>query len=169
MVIRDVENAYNVYLIGVATCLILIFLYNWMLRCFAEILTWMAIVAVGVGIGLLGFFIYDYQDTNYPEGDTTKKWLEISAYTCWVLTGIYVLTVCCLYYSIKISVRVLKTSAKVIMRNMRMVLVPVIGFILISAYLAFSIYFLLYLMSCGEMQVVESFGVQYTTYTWTKD
>ena len=86
-----------------------------------------------------------------------------------MLTGIYVLVVCCLYYSIKISVRVLKTSAKVIMRNMRMVIVPIIGFIFISGYLAFSVYFLLYLMSCGEKEVVETFGVSYVTYTWSRD
>ena len=79
------------------------------------------------------------------------------------------LTVCCLYYSIKISVRVLKTSSKVIMRNMRMVIVPVTGFIIITGYLAFSVYFLLYLMSCGNINVHEFAGVYYTTYDWTDE
>ena len=70
-----------------------------------------------------------------------------------MLTGIYLLVICCIYYSIKISIKVLKTSAKVIMNNMRMIIVPVIGIIGIIAWVAFFIYGLLYLMSCG--QIVE--------------
>ena len=82
---------------------------------------------------------------------------------------IYLLAVCCLYYSIKISIRVLRTAARVITSNMRMVIVPIIGFIIISAYLAFSVYFMLYLMSCGDMSVKETLGISYTTYTWTRE
>jgi hypothetical protein len=74
-----------------------------------------------------------------------------------------------LYYSIKISISVLRTAAKVIMRNMRMVIVPITGFIIVTAYLAFSIWFLLYLMSCGEITVHTQFGVSYYTYDWTNE
>ena len=71
MYVRDIENCPYVYLICIASCLVLIFIYNWMLRCFAEILAWISIIAVGVGLFILGFLVKDYADVNYPEGDTT--------------------------------------------------------------------------------------------------
>ena len=79
--------------------------------------------------------------------------------------------VCCLYYSIKISVRVLKTAAKVITRNMRMVIVPALGIVVILIWVAFSVYFLLYLGSCGKIDKVEVplLNVHYYTYVWTRE
>lgn len=173
---RDIENAVDLYLVCIATCLALIFAYNWMLRCFAEILTWLAIFAVGAGLFALGWFVKDYGAVNYPHDDTTQKWLNIAAYTLWVLLGIYALSVCCMYYSIKISVRVLKTASKIITRNMRMIIVPIVSIIVVTLWVAFFIYFLLWVASCGEINkqtftLVDGFTKEYTyyTYVWTDE
>ena len=167
--IRDIEKSKELYLVCIVTCFALIFFYNWMLRCFAEVLTWIVIVAVGVGIFMLGWFFKDYGAVNYPDGDTTQKWLNIAAWIIWILLIIYCLMVCCLYYSIKISVRVLKTASKIITRNMRMIIVPLFGIVVVTCWVAFSVYFLLYLGSCGEIDKVEVpiLNVHYYTYVWT--
>lgn len=68
---RDIEHAAKLYLVCIGTCLVLIFLYNWMLRCFAEVLTWIAIFSVGAGLFALGWMVKDYGAVNYVEGDTT--------------------------------------------------------------------------------------------------
>ena len=172
--VRDIEKAKYLYLVGIATCLALIFLYNWMLRCFAEILTWIALISVAGGLFALGWMVREYGALNYVEGDTTQKWLNIAAYTIWGLLGIYCLVVCCLYYSIKISVRVLRTSAKIITRNMRMVIVPIVGVACVIIWIAFSVYFLLWIMTCGEIETVKVPGVPgidiyYSTYVWTSE
>jgi len=169
MYVRDIEKAKKLYLLSIGTCLAIIFLYNWMLRCFAEVLTWIAICSVGAGLFCLGWLVRDYGAVNYVEGDTTQKWLNIAAYTIWALLGIYLLLVCCLYYSIKISVRVLKTAAKIITRNMRMIVVPVVGITVAFIWFAFAVYFLLWLMSCGELVKTEVplVGIYYYTYVWT--
>lgn len=79
--------------------------------------------------------------------------------------------VCCLYYSIKISVRVLKTAAKVITRNMRMIIVPIVSIVVIICWVAFSVYFLLYLGSCGEIErkYVPVLEIYYYEYVWTDE
>ena len=166
--IRDIERCWKVYLIAIATCMVIVFLYNWFLRCFAEILTWIAIILVGCGIFGLGWLVKDYATVNYPEGDTTQKWLNIGAYTIWVLLGVYALAICCMFYSIKISVKVLKTSATIIMHNMRMIIIPLVGIAFVALWVCFSTYFLLYLGSCGEVVQKESLGYYYSTYVWTK-
>ena len=69
--IRDIERAAYLYLLCIGTILVLIFLYNWMLRCFAEVLTWIAIFSVGAGLFVLGWLVKDYAAVNYVEGDRT--------------------------------------------------------------------------------------------------
>ena len=146
-----------------------------MLRCFAEILTWIALTAVGIGIFVGGWLVRDYGISNYPEGDNVQKWLNVASVAIWILLGIYLLCVCCMYYSIKISVKVLKTSAKIITRNMRMILVPVIGICVAILWLSWCVYFLLWIMSCGEV-VQKSYSITpfsaptyYYTYEWTHE
>ena len=69
--VRDIEKSWRLFLACVGTCLLTIFLYNWMLRCFAEILTWIAIFAVAFGLFGLGWMVREFGAVNYVEGDTT--------------------------------------------------------------------------------------------------
>ena len=151
MYVRDIRLSWKVYLICIVSVFILIFFWNLMLRLFAEILAWISIFVVGAGLLALGFLVKYYADNNYPEGDTTQKWLNIGSYVIWGLFGIYVLAVLCSYMAIKISIKVLRVAAKVIMGNMRMILVPVVGMVAILIWVLFFAYSLLWLMSCGEM------------------
>lgn len=107
---------------------------------------------MGVGILTLGFLIKYYSDENYPEGDTTQKWLNIAAYTVWGLCGVYLLVVLCAFYAIKISIKVLRVSAKIIMNNLRMILIPIVGMVILVGWIGFYAYSLVWLMSCGEMK-----------------
>lgn len=124
--IDDTLSCPNVYYICVASTLILIWAWNLLLRAFAEILAWISIFVVGLGLLASGFLVRDYAIQNYPEDLETQKWLNYTSYAIWGLTGIYVLAVLCCWYSIKIAVKILRTSARVIMGNMRMIIIPII-------------------------------------------
>ena len=152
MYARDIRLAWRVYLCCLVTVFILIFLWNLMLNTFAEVLAWISIFLVGVGMLGLGFCVKYYADSNYPEDDTTGKWLNIGSYVIWGLTGIYFLAVLCSYTAIKISVKVLRVAARVIMSNMRMIIVPIVGIVTIVVWILFFAYCLLWLMSCGDMK-----------------
>jgi len=147
----DVEYSWRIFLISIGTCMVIVFIYNVLLYFFAEILTWISIIGVGAGLLMLGFFVKDYSTANYPEGDTTKKWLDIAAYTIWGLFGFYCLCVLCLYYSIKISAKVLKVSARIVYLNMKVVLVPIFGMIISLVWIGWWIYDSLWLFSIGEV------------------
>jgi len=173
MYARDIRLSWKAYLICLVTIFICIFLWNLMLNTFAEVLAWISIFLVGVGMLALGFCVKYYADSNYPEDDTTGKWLNRGAIAIWSLTGIYVLAVLCSYTAIKISVKVLRVSARVIMSNMRMIIVPVVGIFAIVVWILFFAYSLLWLMSCGDMkqnQLTSPTGTilgTYVTYVWT--
>lgn len=174
MYARDIRLSWKVYLICVFSVFVLIFFWNLMLRMFAEILAWISIFVVGIGLLALGFFIKYYADANYPEGDSTQKWLNIASYVVWAMFGIYVLAVLCSFMAIKISVKVLRVAAKVIMSNLRMIVVPIVGMVVILVWIIFFGYSLLWLMSCGEMQsnqltnpIDGTIIGTYVSYKWT--
>lgn len=138
-----------------------------MLRLWATFLAWFSIITVGVTIIGMGFAVKYYAGTNYPPEDSTYKWLNIAAYTIWGLAGIYALVVLCTYYAIKISIKVLKVSAKIISRNLRMVIVPLIGIVVMCIWICFYAYSVLWLVSCGDMTLIETPVGSYYSYTWS--
>lgn len=65
--IDDTLSCPNVYYICVASTLILIWLWNLLLRAFAEVLAWISIFVVGLGLLASGFLVRDYGIQNYPD------------------------------------------------------------------------------------------------------
>jgi hypothetical protein len=61
---RDIRESWKIFLICLFFTFVLIFLWNWMLRAFAEILAWFSIFIVGVGIVAIGFGIKYYKTVN---------------------------------------------------------------------------------------------------------
>jgi hypothetical protein len=117
---------------------------------FAEFLAWFSIFVVGVGIVAIGFGIKYYATQNQPT-DKQQKWLNYTAYTVWGLAGLYTLVVLCTFYAIKISIKVLRVSAKIVMNNLRMILIPIFGLLVMVVWILFYGYSMLWLMSCGKM------------------
>jgi len=62
---EDIALSWYIYLIAIPITFILIFLWNWMLRLFAQTLAWISIVTVGLMIVALGFGLKYYAGTNY--------------------------------------------------------------------------------------------------------
>ena len=84
---------------------------------------------LGLALFLNGYYTLHYVlDPNDPEktigNEDIGNFLQIFIYVLYVLTAIYFLTVLCLWKDIAVSVSVLKTSAVIILGNMRVLLVP---------------------------------------------
>lgn len=71
MWVKDMEQCVNIYYITLASAFVLIWLWNLLLRLFAEILAWISIVVVGVGLIGSGFLVRNYAIENYPTGNNT--------------------------------------------------------------------------------------------------
>lgn len=169
--VDDIIQCPNVYYIAIGSSLVLIWLWNLMLRSFAEVLAWLSIIIVGVGLFVSGFLVRDYAIENYPEGTSTQKWLNISAYVIWGLLGIYLIAILCCWYSLKIAIKVLRTAARVIMNNMKMVVVPIFQIVVTVAWIGASVYALFWLLSCGEIMTntVPGTSLTYRTYSYTDE
>ena len=148
------------------------------LRCAGELLAWLTIFAVGFGLGISGYLIQSYGHKEYPEGDDTRRMMDIAAYIIWGLTGLYFMIICCMWGSIKISVRVLRVAAKVIAQNLRVILIPITGICIILGWVFFFIYGLLWILSTGEIVaeayvidplVVDPISYPYKSFKWSEN
>lgn len=161
----------NIYLIAIGSSIVLVWLWNLLLRSFAEVLAWVSIIIVGVGLFVSGFLVRNYAIENYPEGTNTQKWLNIASYVIWGLLGVYLLAILCCWYSLKIAIKVLRTAARVIMNNMKMIVIPLFQIVFTVAWIGVSVYALLWLASCGEITVntVPGTPLTYKTYSYTDE
>jgi len=162
----------NIYYLAIGSTIVLIWAWNTLLRSFAEALAWVSIFIVGVGLLASGFLVRNYAIQNYPDGTSTQKWLNICSYILWGLTAIYCLALLCCWFSLKIAIKILKVSARVIMNNMRMVVIPLFQIVLTVVWIGLSLYCFLWLMSVGEpTKKCTALGVGevcYTTYVYTQ-
>ena len=94
--------------------------------------------------------------------------MDIAAYVLWTLTGIYVCAVLCAWGSIKISIKILKTSARVVSRNLRVILVPLLGIVITVVWVFFFAYSMLWLFSCGTITTKETLlgTTSYKSFEW---
>jgi hypothetical protein len=68
-----------------------------------------------------------------------------------VLAGVYFLMILCLYKSIAISAAVLQTASVIVIRNVRVLIVPFVAAIFIFSYIACWMYGFLNLLSCANI------------------
>ena len=139
------------------TCVIVSIFYNLLIRFFAKTMIWVSVIGVGVGMLLLAIFCKKYYDDNYSQdsqnnNQTFGKTLNISVYVLYGLTGIYFLTILCLFNNIRISIQVFQTSAVIITNNLQILLMPFITSIFVIAYISLWIVGFGYLISCANIE-----------------
>jgi len=149
--VYDIIRSWPLYCICFGSALVYVFLWNIALRLFAECLAYICIFGTFAGMIFLGWFIKEYGEKTYPEGDTSKKYMDIMAYCCWGLSAIFFCIVMCAWSSIQISIKILRTSARVVSQNLRVIFVPVFGIFVVIVWVALFCFGMIWLFSCGEI------------------
>lgn len=153
--LEDLTGAHMAYIYAGITCLVVATLYGLLIRYFAKILIWISVIGTGVGMVALALFMQHYHTQNYgPESannPSVGNVLQVAVYVMYGAVGLYFLIVLCLCRDIAVSVAVLKTASIIIMRNIRVLLVPFIACIFILGYIALWLYGFGYLLSCANI------------------
>jgi len=130
-------------------------LYNILIRYLAKLLIWLSVIGTGVLMIALALFLRDYHQKNYVDittnSETVGDVLQYTIYVLYGLTGLYFLMVLCLCKDIAVSVAVLKTAAVIVLRNMRVLLVPAVATVSIFAFIFGWGFGLCYLLSCANI------------------
>lgn len=162
--ISDILLCQDVYLTVIISTVVLIFIWALLLRSIANVLAWVSIVIVGLGLLVTGILVRGYNIESYPEGLNTKTWLNIFSWVIWLCLIDYTIAILCFWHSLEVAAKVFRVSARVIMNNTRLALVTISQTIVTVTWIAMSIYFLAYLMSCGEYSKDQN---GYSVYTYS--
>lgn len=131
------------FLITFVTCIAITLFYAFLIYKLTGIFVWTSVIAVGLGIFLLAFLLDRHNRKNKGsieefkkskeagEGsdkikakDKTQERIQILVYVLYGLGIVFIIGLCCCWKNISIAIAVLKTSSVIVMRNIRMLLMP---------------------------------------------
>ena len=167
----DIYDARWVIAGGLALSVVLTFFYIKCMDWCAYWLAWFSVLLLGsffIGAGVLAFVtrkanMEDNDDTN----DEYNNHLWWGAVISWVIALLYVMMVICFWKSLVVSIAILETAADFFADTKRIVLVPVVFFILQLLVVGVWIGAILCVNSIGEI-TVESVASQSKDVEHTK-
>jgi len=164
--IEDIQEANNLYIYTFFTCILVTIIYAFLIYYFAGVVVWAAIIGTGAGLVFLSIWLQLYHDGNekfakpYVDSMTDQEkatyrkgvYIQSGVYALYVIVGIYVIALCCLFKDISVSIGVVKTSAIIVVRNLRILTMPVFEAIFLVLWVSVWIANFSFMMSTGEIK-----------------
>ena len=91
------------------------------------------------------------ETSDYKPNDKTQQRIQILVYVLYALGIGFFIGLCCLWKNLAIAIAVLKTSAVIIMHNIRMFFMPFFSAFVIMLWTTFWIVFFILLLSTGKI------------------
>jgi hypothetical protein len=152
---EDIQDSANIFWYSIGTCIVVAAIYNIFLHYFAGPIIWLGILATFTALLVGGIMLADYHERRFAgleDQGTLGALISYAVYVLYVLSGIFALMVLCFYKSIKISVKVLETSAAVVLRNLYVAVIPLISATLSLAFVLVWIFGFLYVLSLANIE-----------------
>lgn len=152
-VIHDVGNAWPIILAtaGISLLVCLVYFYLVQLCAFCMVLSLLGLAIIGlVGLGL--FLWFRAQDLTLANGDpsTVSEYKNI-AIALWVVSGVLGLLSCLLFSRIRLAAQMISAAADFISSKISVLLVPILSFFFILAFVAWWLPSFLKLYSTGSV------------------
>lgn len=143
----DLYTAWQVEAIscGIALGLTLVFMI--ILRLCAKVLAWLSILAFMVLLAVIGGLFYNKYQNTTNSSDALNY--EVLAIIFWVIDGIFVLSICCLYEDIQLSLTIIEAAAIFIFRTIFILFTPFYGILLTVGYIIYWIPTAMFIYSIG--------------------
>jgi hypothetical protein len=176
----DIYEGRKAFGYAILTCIVCTLLYSVLIYWFTPLVVWVSIIATGCAIVGLAYTMQNYYNKQYGANapaagsgsaaaqDKTGKSLLIATYVVYGLAFFYFIAICCLWKAIRVSVAILKTTAVIIIRNLKLLLMPFISTIVTMSWLYFAIHNLGYLLSAGDVTQPKR-GSQLKSVTLTQE
>jgi hypothetical protein len=165
--LQQVLSVYWIYIVCLVTCLLLLYLHNMMLKYCVNIMMWWSILFVALGVFLLGLLVHSYADTFYAKSQAAFFMFAFVAWILWFSMMIFLMSVCCIWKRLQVSVQVLRAASKVIHLNYKLIFAPLVAIIFAAGAIFVTIWFLIYLSTCGKLKAGQVDGLTYYVYVFT--
>lgn len=133
--------------ISVTLCL----LYLFLLRCVAKPLLYVSFVMIFLLLLGGGFYVY-FMAYKYVDGDTTQKTMRGMGILLWILSGIYLIILCCCWTRIQLGTAIVEAASDFVRSTPQVFMVPLIFFFIIASWSIFWIISAIYVYSVGEAE-----------------
>lgn len=108
-------------------CIIFLYLMSY----FAECISWVIVGLVQIGLfvaSALTLFQYNTIKSSASPDESTMKLLLGIGITCGIVGVLFLVSICCMFNSLKIAIDVIDASADFLAKTKRVILVPVLYF-----------------------------------------
>ncbi len=147
--ISDLATCWWVFLVLGGITGVLSFIYLVLLRWFAKPLIYIsmvAIVALLVGGGFYVFFSANY----YEGGDNTRQAMRGMGILLWILSGIYLLILCCCWTRIKLGTAIIEAASDFVADTPSVLFVPLTFFVITGVWVLWWVISAVYVYSVGD-------------------
>jgi hypothetical protein len=153
--VSDIQESGKPLAIMTAVTFVISMLYIYLLKWFAKPILYISIVAILISGLVGGFYLFTLKD-KYDAASNNYKYAMIGAIVTWSITGLYTFCILCQYSNIALGAGILAASSEYLSSNNRIVLLPVITYILtIPVMVCWSIVSI-YLMTIGTPEFKEA-------------
>jgi hypothetical protein len=146
--ISDIQHSGKPLAIMAAVTFVISMLYIYLLKWFAKPLLYISIVAILISGVVGGFYLFSLKN-KYESTSNNYKYSMIGAIVTWSITALYLLCIMCQYKNIALGAGILAASSEYLSSNNRIVLLPVITYILTIPVAACWAVVSTYLMTIG--------------------
>lgn len=132
-----------------------------MLRFFAKVLVWTSIMITGASLVIASVLLHKYYNEYYnPEttihklsngtmmySESMGKIIRVATYVLFACTAFFFCMIMCMYNNIKISIAVLQTASVIVIRNIRILVIPIFAIAVTLSYLFVWLYSFGYILA----------------------
>ena len=146
-----------VLLISVAVCVLITFLYVYLMHHCSFWLSWISVGLIQLMLVGIGYFAWDHrrdeiaEDPNFAN-ESYSTWLKWITWLSWIFAGIYYIVICCNFQSLRVAVAVIQTASSFVADSKRLLLVPLLYFFKTLVFGIIFIAGLICVASIGEIE-----------------
>jgi hypothetical protein len=145
----DLATCWWVFLVLGGISAVLSFTYLVLMRWFAKPIIYISMVSIVVLLVAGGFYVF-FIATKYDVGDKTHMAMRGMGILLWILSGIYLIILCCCWSRIKLGTSIMEAASDYVANTTSVLFVPIIFFFIIAAWVVFWVISAIYVYSVGD-------------------
>ena len=147
----DLATCWWVFLVLGGISAVLSFIYLVLMRWFAKPIIYLSMVSIVVLLVGGGFYVF-FIATKYDVGDNTRKAMQGMGILLWILSGIYLLILCCCWSRIKLGTAIMEASSDYVANTPSVLFVPLIFFVICGVWVVWWVISAVFVYSVGDAQ-----------------
>jgi hypothetical protein len=173
--ITDVKNNWQWLLAAVGFCVIVSFVFMFLLRCLAGCIVWLSIFGIIMFFGLTGVvFLYNYGmipslgtyvgQFNIPSTSAGgQKYYDIYGYICFGISGLFLILTLCCCSRIRLAVAVCKSAGHFVAGVCQIILVPIFQASLLISFWGACLVVMVFLISTATFVIANGSSDYFTS------